>query len=391
MWASNFLGVFSWAELVGTILFCQHQDCFVPFALDPRLPMDILYLLFEEDFRFEQPEEEFESREMFMKSRAKLPPCASVASNLEAASASAATSAEPQFDHGGSLAAAQRGAAAKQTGRLAGTTFELASNASGSTWKTQGPTDYLKDLVQIATAACRAKRGNFIWAGWVPGGPGTKPHSTTALNFGSHLIILTKAAAWNLANSFLGMPGYPALSDPGHIDLILKVWCRDNQERFGCCYIQPAIGNYTAHVSGCSSEHLTSVRPNGWGDRWTRQGTRKEHDLQGRPTYLCGWTTKGNTEWLCKIDVPDNKLNWRTCWGGVGPRPGLKAEPQDTDPAAQASATAASSSSGPAVPVLTARAKRLARSKRATMGFRNWVDEPNEVVLGEQTLSSGSG
>lgn len=348
--------------------------------------------MFEEDFRFEQDDNEFESDEAYTKSRARLPACAREVITF----ATAAETGVPPCKKRRTERDQEQTAPRPQSTRLVGKRYELAQNAPGKVWRETGPTEYLQDLVQIATAAHRHGRGSFIWAGWCPGSPGSKPRSQTTLSFGSHLIMMTRQGALSVGQAFLSDP---ELTKAGHIDLKLKYWCKHFHEQSGACYLVPAIGNYTAHVSGCSKEHLTSIRPNGWGDKWTRQGTRKSHDLQERDTWICGWTRKGNTQWLHKIDVPGETLGWRTFWAGAGPRPGpttASREGEVIDVDENDAATAgASSSAAPAfsqAALLTARAKRLARRKRSEMQYRIWEADPQKVRLVEKrplTVSSG--
>lgn len=347
------------------------QDALVPFCNDERLPRDTLFLLFEEDFRFEQPSEEFKNKHMYEESRKKLP------KEVDQENKSLPQDSFPPPE--------QR--------RPQASVFEVSRKMPGEIWG-QHISTYLEDVVSLANQAARKQHGNFIWAGWVPGGPGSNPPHKTAVGFGSHFLMVSKEGMEILSEEF---SRHEDLAHPGHIDICLKKFFISTWKDYKACYVWPAIGNYTAHVSGCSEQYLEATRPNGWADSWTRQGTRKDHDLQNRESWLCGWTAKGNTAWLEKVVPEDHSQPWTTYWAGKGEPPSemsvqalASLEPTGGEANASASGEPNASASDAALDVefeqigsasqsLTKRAKRRLRAARVGMKLRNWVRKPDEA------------
>ncbi len=340
----------------------------MPFCSLDKFPADTLFLVFEEDFRFERPAEEFKSREALKASRAKLPTCVDI--DLPRTLDELPPPEQQRLEHH---------------------VFQNIRKQPAKTWDA-GLSEYLLDCVRLATAAHREKRGDIMWCGWVPGGPGSKPSRSCSIAFGSHFLMVSKTGMLQLGADFLT---HESLKSPGHIDLVLKHYLIQCSKDIGGSYFWPAIGNYTAHVSGCSKEHFDSVRPNGWDDKWTRQGTRKAHDLEGRQTWLCGWQKKGGVEWLKELCIESGDYDeWRTFWGLDVPLLEYMAMGHD-GPAGAIAGEPAASSTGESVhdrtePVgnTTKRARRRLRDLKMTLKrFRIWVvDEAEAGTLLTSTM-----
>ena len=59
---------------------------------------------------------------------------------------------------------------------------------------------------------------------------------------------------------------------PHHIDLWLRAQLEEHAETLGCCYVNPPMGSYEEHVSGC--EPSVGLRKRGFNEKWSREGTR---------------------------------------------------------------------------------------------------------------------
>ncbi len=336
------------------------QDALVPFCSLEQFPGDTLFLVFEEDFRFERPEEEFKSAEDLQASRSKLP--ANVALDFARTLDEFPPPEQQRLDHG---------------------IFQNIRKQPAKVWEA-GVSDYLLDCVRLATAAHRAKRGDIMWCGWVPGHPGSKPDRPCSIGFGSHFLMVSKTGMLRLGADFLE---HDSLKLPGHIDLALKQYLIQCSKDVGGSYFWPAIGNYTAHVSGCSRKHFDSVRPHGWDDKWTRQGTRKAHDLEDRQTWLCGWQAKGAVEWLKQLRIENGEYDeWRSFWGLDVPFEEYVATAHDGSATAGACEPAASSTGDsvgdgkePAGKTTKRDKRRLRSLKLSLRKFRIWVDAEAEA------------
>lgn len=328
-------------------------------AADPRIPDDCLFLIFEEDFRFERPAAEFTSEAEYYESRSRLPDFKGMAKYA------VSKSRVPPPEH--------------ERGNLRD--YVNMRNQPKDVWSV-GVSEYLEDLVRYATAAHRLNHGDIIWAGWVPGGPGSNPKRKASVGFGSHLLLCSKSGLLTLKDAFANDPD---LSVPGHIDIKLKTYLIAHWKEAKACYIWPAIGNYTAHISGCSHEYLESVRPNGWNDKWTRQGTRREHDLQGRVSWLVGWQATGGAQWIQSVDIGQvpSLDRWVTEWAcdvplseylhSVG---GFSGPADRVHESATLDTTAGSASSST---TMTKRAKREQRRVKQTLrDFRCWKEDESE-------------
>ena len=107
----------------------------------------------------------------------------------------------------------------------------------------------------------------------------------------------------------------------GHFDLQLKYLLADNgrcsQNPFAYCYISPPMGNYSTHPSGCDPKFSEGAgRPSCWQESWCCPGTRRSQDPKIRDKWLCQLTSRGNPDWITKVDVEKDResLNWKTFW-----------------------------------------------------------------------------
>ena len=186
----------------------------------------------------------------------------------------------------------------------------IQNKASGADWKQ--PSMFLRDLVAYATLAHRHGRGDFMFMGWQPHGAGDWTPETSENKYRSGLMLsmvsqqgfLHLETQWKRAET---------LTTAGHVDLKLKnFWCLPVNSKVS--YITPPIGGYTAHLSGCAAEFYKKPRPCIWMEDFACPGTRHSHDWneQRRQKWLATFTSKGKTDWVCKVevDVPDEKVWW---------------------------------------------------------------------------------
>lgn len=161
------------------------------------------------------------------------------------------------------------------------------------------PSQELRDLVRLATAAHRCGRGNIIWLGYEArnsAGLRTMP------SYGSSLIAVTAAGARAFGRHLETVP-------PDHLDIILRAWLTtgDTQVSVGASFVYPSAGSYESHASGCDPG--IGVRTTKWSAAWIGQGFRSGDAKR----YLAGWRPKGGAEWLTEpLNLDDPGLAWRT-------------------------------------------------------------------------------
>ena len=63
-----------------------------------------------------------------------------------------------------------------------------------------------------------------------------------------------------------------ARAKPQHIDLWLRAQMEEQAETLACSYVNPPIGSYEEHASGC--EPSVGLRKSGFREKWSREGTR---------------------------------------------------------------------------------------------------------------------
>ena len=160
------------------------------------------------------------------------------------------------------------------------------------------PSQELRDLVRVCTAAHRIGRGNFVWLCW----EGNRTNSRSMPSHGTTLVAFTAAFARAFAE-------FLQSASPGNLDLILLARLKSEkvQEEVRACFVYPSCGSYDAHWSGC--EPSIGVRESSWSVSWVGEGFRSKNI----PRYLGAWQKKGGARWLTPaLDLDSPSLVWRT-------------------------------------------------------------------------------
>ena len=179
----------------------------------------------------------------------------------------------------------------------------------------------------------------------------------------------------------------------GHFDLQLKYLLtasgRCSQNPFAYCYISPPMGNYSTHPSGCDPKFSDGAgRPSCWQESWCCPGTRSSQDPKNRDKWLCQLTSRGNPDWISKVDVEKDpeSLNWKTFWmdsDELRPRPNkhwLELLGKD-DPRVQVAL-------GGRVPVASPRRVPVASLGRAPVASPGRVPDASPRDLGRVPVAS---
>jgi hypothetical protein len=337
------------------------QDGLLPLMLDDRWEPDCLFFVFEEDFRFSEYKYKLDASSARASDQR---PASSSAAEPAAGGSSGSAAPRPAAEPAASSSSDRRSAVPftrGQQSRLEGKTFALPSKPLPEDFR--GMSVFLQDLVAMCTAAHRQRHGSLVWLSWQPCGPGQKPRSVYRVSSGSTAIAISRFGAAEMLKAFTHAV---ELKKPGHIDLLLKKWLSKNPA-FGSSYIWPPVGGYTAHVSGCSHEHLSSVRPDVFKEPWFCPGTRREHDPQHREKWLCTFTVNSGCHYLVAFDVTDEDLDWKTGWEGSYDRP------KSGDPATYPEHLDTDGEPGEQR-TLTKRQKRALRGNRHLDQHRIWVE-----------------
>ena len=122
----------------------------------------------------------------------------------------------------------------------------------------------LNDIVRMCTLAHRRGLGNVVWLSYNCGTLG-KPQTAkpTLIWSASTLVALTVNGARALHDLIVH-------AKPHHIDLWLRAQLEEHTETLGCCYVNPPIGSYEEHVSGC--EPSVGLRKSGFYDNRPEKG-----------------------------------------------------------------------------------------------------------------------
>ena len=168
----------------------------------------------------------------------------------------------------------------------------------------------LVDMVLSVTQASRAEHGEVVWFGWNGGEAGqvTKASSGKKIQFGSHAVSFTRAAATALHGL---MPSHC----PQHFDLWLKeVLTEAHKEKnawLAASYVVPPIGGFMAHETGNKEG---SVRGGCWKDVWAKEGSASSPDKNGANRWLALFGGKGAPKYLLQIEFPvvDTRFHWTT-------------------------------------------------------------------------------
>ena len=360
----------------------------IPLANDPRLDNDILFIIFEEDFRFtpEAGDPAWTARgryNQYWPTMFSLWKDEEIEDDTAAPSSSSAAPSRTsnKIPRNLPVEPTAHAAAAKKRTRAEAGPWVLRNRASAAQWN--NVSIFLRDLVAMANLASRARRGDFMFCGWQPHGAGQEDSTSDIriLRSGTMLTMVTKTGFRNLQ---LEWPWNPHLREPGHVDLCLKkFWWK--HPRDGCSYLYPPVGGYTSHISGTSAEFYSTERPNIWMEKFACPGTRKVHDWDPEPRQrkLLAFTSKGKPREVCDIDVEvdDTAVQWLT----FEHRKGRITEPTagSEDEAGIPSSAAASETAT----VLTARQKRARRAARQRDTFRVYTNEYTKVLRHENTLN----
>ena len=275
----------------------------MPLALDSRLPLDCLFMIFEEDFRFwpvnQDPDLiDYDKRVMsllkFRKERAS----------------SSNQGSLPPLEEDTPLPpwrSTKRRGQEKPEGRF----FSSATRGSSEpTAKDEGYTENVADLVRWATVAHREGCGNLVWIGWVPH---KKP---SHMHHGGHCLLLSKDGMVKVAEA-MGNGGIAK----GHIDLKLRCWLQQPgvSKDVGACYIFPPLGGYIQHESGCDPQQYgshTAGRPSLFDDGNPAYGTRVAHDPKHRTKWLIQFAPKAaDRVWIATPDdatLASDECLWRS-------------------------------------------------------------------------------
>ena len=364
-------------------MLCR-QDVLIELCTDPRFDEDTLFIIFEEDFRFTpddgdpawtRPGRRDTSETIFSSMFGPSPPPAVEAASSSAAPAEAASSSAAPLSPN-KMPKAKKWAPPvhpnfwNRAERAAEGGYVIQNKASGADWKQ--PSMFLRDLVAYATLAHRESRGDFMFMGWQPHGAGQGKSAPSASRYRSGLMLSMVSQ-----QGFLHLDEHwkhePTLSSAGHVDLKLKnFWCLPVNSRVS--YITPPMGGYTAHLSGCAQEFYKKERPCIWMEDFACPGTRHSHDWDAphRRKWLATFTSKGNINWVCKVEVavPDEEVWWYSCDKRVDRGP---AEPT------AGWGCAAWDSNKKCWNEKTERELRSSRSLRMREKFRHWTTNPDEA------------
>ena len=118
----------------------------------------------------------------------------------------------------------------------------------------------------MCTLAHRHGLGNVVWLSYNCGSLGKPKTAKPSLIYSASTLV---------ALSVNGARAFHALivgATPMHIDLWLRAQLEQHTETLGCSYVNPPIGSYEEHVSGC--EPSVGLRKSGFREKWSRQGAR---------------------------------------------------------------------------------------------------------------------
>ncbi len=356
------------------------QDVLIPFALDPRLDEDCLFIVFEEDFRFTPPLGDpawthkgrkdtsglIESS-LFKSSR---PPTSSGASSSSAPPTTEPTAGQPAQP-------SQHPAAWVRKAKSASGDLTVPEKAPASDW--QVVSLFLRDLVAYSVEAHRLKRGDFMFMGWQPHGAGDTSDTKFRYRSGTMLTMFSKNGARLVRGGF---EHDDQLSRPGHIDQRLRAfWSK--KENTSVSYIAPPIAGYFEHVSGCSREFRRKARPTIWMEEFACPGTRTSHDwaVPQREKWLCTFTVNGKCDFVSKIDIEKDDLD--LTWTTYDAR-----EKEEREPTASYSGWSDEpkwsnwswDDTGHSWKKETMRATRAKRAARKRESFRTWTEVESKAA-----------
>ena len=347
------------------------KDVVTPLCLDKRLPLDTLFMVFEEDYRFFPEGQDPDGCDDYGERVVKM------VVDRGFAALSGSESPPPQS----SSSSPSRGKSSGKGGKpKPESRFHSTSSRGSSDLKdevNEGFSSNLSDLVRWATVAHRHKVGNLIWVGWCPA-----PQKATQLGKGSHLIMLSQEGAIHMAEAFAD-----GEIERGHIDFVLKAWLKSGNtaERVGACYVCPQMGGYYSHASGCDPKNFgedKGGRPSAWeGKENPASGTRVATDPKQRGKYLIQWrgTASANRVWLnCPNDKELVEAKWK--WKSFR-------EPTASEPSGSTQETKQEEEKDeddqnpePTAP-RSKRSRRAQRQLELRDRYRVWVDDLEEAAV----------
>ena len=343
------------------------KDVLTPLCLDKRLPLDTLFMVFEEDFRFFPEGKDPDSADDYGERLVK------VVVDIGFAALQGSESPPPQSPSPSEGKSSGKGGKPKPESRFHTTASRGSSDLKDEV--NEGFSSNLADLVRWATVAHRHQVGNLVWVGWCPA---SKP---SQLGKGSHLIMLSKEGFVKLSEAFARDE-----IERGHIDLVLKAWLRkdDTAQRVGACYVYPQMGGYHAHASGCDPKNFgedKGGRPSAWAFENPASGTRQATDPKQRGKFLIQWRgpLSGNRVWLnCPTDkeLVEAKWKWKsfrepTASDPSGSTQAIKQEEKDKDPQNPTSLS----------PPRSKRSRRAQRQFEMRDKYRVWADTLEEAAV----------
>ena len=340
------------------------QDNALPLMVNNMWEKDTLFLLFEEDFRFDPHDIEPQVSHM----ERGLVDVVGEQSTLVMPAASVGQGEVPvELPHRGQ-----------------GRWYELPTLETDHSAFDTADTR-LHDIMKYATHAHREKVGDVVWMCWQPGGAGSKPKRTASPSSGSMFIMMTVNGARQVKGAMDS-----GLLPMGHFDCKLLSWMQNlPQNELRCSYLLPPMGNYTEHVSGCEKDFAAdgSVRRSCWSESWCCQGTRKSEDPKRRDKWFCSFTKSGHADQKSKMLDLDilavDGLQWYTFWDVPGvPRPvanvdvaEVQEHPDAPQPAGTSSTAAAMSPGG-----ASQRSKRKKRAQRFYHCLRRWTEDRDKAL-----------
>ena len=245
------------------------QDVGLQYMTDARLPEDQLFLVAEADFRL-------------------------AAKHCAGDQWLAAAAAAPS----GSSAAASSGGASRPPTSQPGSP----PHSTYGPWEAQQRhlddaafPQSLVDLVRMVNCAGRQGVGSVVWLGYnAAHAHSAKPPRPSQINFGANLVALTRGGAASILH--LMTTALPRHFDNWLLD-VLQQHASGEQPTVRASYVNPAIGAFETHESGCGE---LSVRTGTFGRPWVWEGTRLP---RGTQRWLLGFKTKQQpVPWLMRLD-----------------------------------------------------------------------------------------
>ena len=258
-------------------------------TMDARYPMDTLFLVFEEDYRF-WPEgtdpdkaDDYKTRlsDQVAKKKRSVSPN-KIKRKMETQPSDSSGAYRPEHESG---AYRPEGKGKEKGKRLATEFHETLPRGRTDASTDQGYSQNVADLIRMCTMCHRVGKGDIIWFGW----NAAKTDKPSWVYNGSHGLAITKKGAQSIANAMVHRK-----VERGHIDLRLLDWLRAEGEATAAkaCYLYPAVGSYYAHPSGCDPKNFgedQGGRPSGWELKKAAQGTRVASDENKRQKWMIQW------------------------------------------------------------------------------------------------------